>query len=250
MMRVPSHKKTCRLDHSKGIIPDILKHTGNSATVEVLNALAPVSEILELCQGLAYPERDFSLLLSNSDAVKATAAAVVGCMTIMPDGLPWPGSSQYSREDCRQIRYIIEVYCSIAPIVAVTAATAMRWLGKPEAQHVYRHAECLQDTQHRFFSSLLNWPVYLKSTVDYVESAGDSVEFADAWEQVKAAAEHASRSVPFADNNIRCSSPELISEVHKYFDQSCSLVVLVSALKRVLVREESDQRSRKRALVD
>jgi hypothetical protein len=86
----------------------------------------------------------------------------------LPDHLAWLDDHGFSREDSRQIRYVVEVFHNIEPLSAVLLALGVRpggwWLRIPIA--------LVEDdgspSTHPFFRALAVWPEYSAMALEQV----------------------------------------------------------------------------------
>lgn len=241
-MRVPSHGKTCRLDYPWTDISDRCTQAANSAYTRIADALVPAPECLTSFWRSVYPALGIVPVIQASNRIRRICENAVRQMIILPDCPPWLSGNSYTREQCRRIRYITEVHYELEPILAATAAIALRWSESCESSSSYLQPVIMQQISHPLFRAIRSWPSCSESVTNYMKSVNENKEFMNTLGQARWAAWQAAKSAGSSLESPVSSSVAALSQIHACFEESCVVIVLISALRRAMILKEREQR--------
>ena len=103
------------------------RRIGSNVESELFNKLAQLQGCFEAFWVSVEPVFDSCLIRSAADELRRRASEIVQTTLCFPDHLAWLTAQNFSREDIRQIRYIIESFYNLEPVFAVLGAIARRW---------------------------------------------------------------------------------------------------------------------------
>ncbi len=103
------------------------RRIGSNVESELFNKLAQLQGCFEAFWVSVEPVFDSCLIRSAADELRRRASEIVQATLCFPDHLAWLTAQSFSREDIRQIRYIVESFYNLEPVFAVLCAIARRW---------------------------------------------------------------------------------------------------------------------------
>ena len=253
------------------LIARIIPRTCGSGTGEIIDILSSVPNCLESFWAsieLAFTSCHVRTAARELKRAVSTQIRGAGCFR---DHLTWLHGHGYSREDSRQIRYVVEAFYNTEPTLAVLASLVLRWARSAECMPQLMRTECIGDgtdpafrgaiqlkdqlpsdlippfrsiQAHRFHKALAMWPDYARKI------SQDRFHLADV-EQFSAAFTTANRTLESLSNRIpvqrwKCAAgtrpEEFIQPALECVAASCEVMVVASAMRRAFIREESRAR--------
>ncbi len=215
-----------------------------------------VSSFME-CFGSAFKHGD---IYAASERLKMSAVAISRLIPLISDHLRWLYDEDYSREDIRQIRYVVEVFHNIEPIFAEIAAYFELWcssrsfgkgskLSTTSQQRVKylggiefpSEIECQSQAissidlrglpLHPFYRALSLWPRYLDKVV------GDIVNIdilSEARKQIADTARHLAKTVNIDDECCDFGDKYRYLEipVASALEVSCEVIIISTIIRR------------------
>jgi hypothetical protein len=267
-----------RPEHCGGSLGRAAGAQQSGVTAEFLRVLTAAPGCLEEFWSTIEPAFNAGIIQQAADEVRNTASLVIRDAVRLPDHLKWLDEQGYSREDNRQIRYVVETYYHTEPYQAVLAAVAYRWiLGlcsstlavrtaradccvAPKLQGVIRSvgedeplpclsliAERIGLPVHSFFRSLAVWPEYLTKTWTDLDLLRWGIMFPAMIADIKQSVDDASRRVPVLRDNpaFGLGLLDTARSIQQYMDTSCEIILYIAALRRMFIRSETLARNQR-----
>lgn len=123
----PSYHTDCR-DASEGLLAEIHRRIGSNIECEALNLLASMPGCLEPFWFSLTPALDARAVHVAANELRRTSSQSIRDGIRLPDHLARLSECGYSREDRRQVQYVVEAFYNLEPVFAVLAAAALEWL--------------------------------------------------------------------------------------------------------------------------
>lgn len=260
-------------DRSPALVPEICRQIGSSFAGDILIALNSIPECLapfwiSVCS-------IFEAGYVQSAAQELRHCAFSGNRALARDSnhLAWLTQQGYSREDIRQIRYVVEVFHSLEPVFAVIGALALRWVRGPDPANTPGQsnlttnpityslftgpiefasesccAEVLDDFArlsgrpiHLFYRALAIWPEYAQKVWNDIGSLALSGSLSEQVGFVNRKVEDLSGRI-LLHEPVRC--PKIDSEglIQRCVSASGGVIVIASAMRRIFTGEETRRR--------
>ncbi|MEN6355670.1 MAG: hypothetical protein ABFD83_01150 [Armatimonadota bacterium] len=248
-----------RIDASPAVLDVVTRRIGSSFAGDILRILASHKGCLESFW------QSISLSFETNHIQYAAARLRNGIdMGISPcaDHLSYL-AGRYSREQARQIKYVVEVFYVLEPVFAILATLAQRWIARqfcfdtPASDHV-SHCDdsdipmCLGEIDfqsieapHLFYSALAKWPDYAAMVRNEIENTCDFAEHASlAVREAQSLSEDITLSAPESayciDKGVMTRSIEQSSEM------SAKVMVTATMLRKGFLIHEGGEREKRR----
>lgn len=265
-------------EDAQSAIAEICRRTKCAVVGDAVSALAAIPGCLESFLSSMRPAFDSCRLESAARWVRDVGAAEAESVVRFSDHLRWLADRDYSQDDTRQIRYIVEAFCNVEPVHAVLAASAEAWLDGATQSPVSLDTECVAEEtkadftaeirfvdgdgplaclspfddrwgspRHSFLRALAIWPPYVDRVWAELDPVLESAEYARAVSKIREGAERVSREMPISaiEPDLRAQYGTVIPYLKQCLNASCHVLVVCSALRSMFVAAEIDARSRR-----
>lgn len=264
-----SDLETTPSPQASALLGDIYRGIGSNVESQALVALSSLPGCLESFWAAAEPVWSASLVRSAADELSRHAARLVGESVHLPDHVDWLTRSGFTREDSRQIRYVVETFANLEPVFAVLAVLARGWLRGAGAEAPIQVGECLlspgpvftgsvllagdsdqlwrlfpdpggpEARAHPFLRALCMWSGYARKVHDDLNNPACALRFGEVIESVRECADSVAEPlVGFVGPCRRSSTAGILAAVERSLQVSCDVIVLASALRRSFIRGE------------
>ncbi len=266
---------------SAALLADIHRRIGSNVESELLRALASVPGQLEAFWAAVEPAVNCCVLRTAAHSVRSEATRSASRSVHLPDQLAWLSEGGFTREDTRQLRYIVEAFHNLEPVFAVLAVLAREWLrdsgfgvdlGGSECQlspgpiftgailfpgdssqiwRLFPEPDAPHTQPHPFYKALSTWPRYLEKVVSDLSNPACSVQFDGAVNSVRGSI---GLALPGSGDKPAISPTKdagLAAAVERALVKSCEVSVLTAALRHSFIKGEVSARNRRiRALAE
>jgi hypothetical protein len=180
-MYIPWH--IGRMDANPAVIDMLLRRIGSVFAGDILHTLASHRGCLELfCQSIRHALDTNHIHYAASQLRNSIELRLAPC----PDHLSYL-AAKYSREQARQIKYVVEVFYKLEPVFAILTALARRWITRQyggdtpvdlpdmDIPMCLGKIDFLDEShsagaQHSFYRALAKWPDYAVMVKDNIQS--------------------------------------------------------------------------------
>lgn len=257
-----------------GALDNITRLTGTGIAPEFTQVLAAAPERVDSLWSCIQPVVDEGRLSHASDPIRMRAGKLAAKAITFPDHLQWLCSRGFTREDCRQVRYVVEVFHHLEPVSAILAAISALWasgacpggLSKNGARTrescfpCFCGDICLLENDlvplrlrfpitnvpgfvhHPFCRALAVWPEYAEQVCSTLASASGSGEWRAGVDDLYCASLEVARKMmgEFRNHEWVCadSSNTLLACVRR----SCEVMLAVCGLRRMFIHAETAAR--------
>jgi len=251
------------------LLNDIYRRIGSNVESQALAALSSVPGCLESFWAAVEPVWNGCLVRSAADELSRRAAQLSGESIHLPDYLDWLTVNGFTREDSRQIRYVVETFANLEPILAVIAVLARQWLRGAGPETPVPIGECLlspgpvftgsvlfagdsgqlwrlfpdvggpETRAHPFLRALCVWPSYARKVHEDLHNPACALCFGEVIGSVCHCVE--SVAEPLVGLVGPCRGPStggVLAAVERSLQVSCGVIVLSGALRRSFIRGE------------
>lgn len=259
-------------------------HQGGVAN-ELLTILSSTPGCLEEFWSAIEPAFNAGIIHQAAKEIRSTVSLIIRDAAHLPDHLKWLDEQEFSREDNRQIRYIVEMFFHAEPCQAVLAAVAYRWIlgmsssclavstprydghtmprfdGTIKVTGDNTIQPCLSPViarfglpVHSFFRAVAVWPDYLHQAWADLDILRCDTVYPAMLADVKQSVDDAGRRIPVC-KGVSIFSLKILDVarlLQQYLDVSCEVILYVAALRRMFIRSETLARNRriKESLLD
>jgi len=267
-----------------GLPAEIYRRIGSNIEFDLISVLASVPDCLETFWAAIEPIWESCLIRRAAEDLRKKASRLVAESILIPDQLNALASGGYTREDIRQIRYIVEVFYNLEPVFAVIAAIARVFCTRAPGTLAQPILECrlspgpvfagtilipdnadqlppvfpcrhgIDQPSHSIVRALGNWPDYCRKLHEELNNPACAVPFARVTDEVRTCLD------AIGDYIVAFLSPcrprplfgdNIIAAVYRSMEASCEAIVLASVLRRSFIRSEIlDRRRRILTLTD
>ena len=253
----------------------VLDITNAYAAGKTLRLLADVPRSLEMFVLSLQSAFTFGLIRSSASQLrKSTTKDCSGLR--FPDQLSWLAENGYSREDTRQIRYVVEIFHHLEPVFMVIMALAARVMKTSDAdagsgswalgsveddvlcsgpiQHLDEktYKKCLDPIfekfgfpAHLFFRSLAVWPDFLENIWACVERSIDADEYAVASNGLHAKVNSLAARIPLSRSSCVFGDECTNDAIENALSTSVDVMLIASSLRRAFLRTEVASRNKR-----
>ncbi|MCE5197614.1 MAG: hypothetical protein ABFD54_10935 [Armatimonadota bacterium] len=239
-----------------------------------------VGEIFDLPARASDCDNGFRELLANAldeghihdaaSSLRENALLVARASFPMRYHFDWLKERGFSREDIRQIRYVVEMFHNIEPVFAIIAALARRWssgtarktpqrhtsrrtqlitravfIHPPLLHDPYEHLPCLEpalrrhaEPIHQFYRALAIWPDYMQKMWD---DLGGCVGMDSAISGLDARADALASRIPFTHSRDDADHSDMCW-INRCCTVSLEVSLIASALRHGFTRDETAKR--------
>ena len=254
----------------------VVEGKGTVALGDAEDVLAAVPGCLESFSSSIEPAVRSCLVKSAAAQLQRVARSKSRAVLHLPNHLDWLLATRFTREDTRQIRYVVETFYNVEPVHAVMTACALEWVtGRLVEVQVSDQRQCarmsavvngrieLADDRnppdcllpfvgrrgrpcHSFFRALAVWPDYLDRVGDDLDRFVKADEFALAVETLREAARGMCRDLPVSNRppGLHGNCSDLRDTLDRCLSLSCEVILICCSLRRGFINAEKDARSR------
>ncbi len=250
---------------------------GTVALGDATDVLAAVPGRLESFSSSMHPALRACLVESGAERLRSAGRRESHAVLHFPDHLDWLLRAGFTREDIRQVRYVVEAFYNVEPIHALLTACALEWVaGRNTAAEVSGERQCpgrvstvvdgrielVDDCNppgcllqfvgrwerpcHSLFRALAVWPGYLARVGDDIERFVKADAYTLAVETLRETARRLCGKMPVlgrtTDLNADCD--DLGDTLDRCLSLSCEVILICSSLRRMFVNAERGARSR------
>ncbi|MCE5323486.1 hypothetical protein LLG46_09265 [bacterium] len=250
-----------RVDANFAILDIILRRVGSAFAGDILHILASRKGCLEsFLRSIHY----------SLDTNHIHCAAAQLCKSIEMSLLPCPNNlsylaNKYSREQARQIKYVVEVFYTFEPIFAILAALAQRWIARqysanmPVDAHIDSSSNmdvplCLSKidlpnksysacTSPLLYSALAKWPDYAALVTKEI---GNVHGFVEKTQYAMYRAEFLSESIDLSasESRLRINDHEAERSIRRCSEMSADTIVVATMLRNGFIVGEKSERDK------
>jgi|GEM_PF-2434254 len=261
-----------------GLLSKIYRRIGSNIDFDLLNVLASVPDCLETFWAAIEPMWESCLIRRAAEDLRKKASRLAAKSILIPDQLNALASDCYTREDIRQIRYIVEAFYNLEPVFAVIAAIARVFCTSAQDPPTHTILECrlspgpvfaetilipdnadqippvfpcrhgIDQPSHSIVRALGNWPDYCRKLHEELNNPACAVPFARVTDEVRTCLDAiGDYIVAFLDPYRPKPSfgDNAIPAVFRSMEASCEAIVLASVLRRSFIRSEILNRRRR-----
>lgn len=251
---------------------EIYQRIGSNIESDLLSALASVPGCLETFWAAIEPIWDSCLIRRAAEDLRKKTSRLAAESIRIPEQLDQLASDGYTREDIRQIRYVVEAFYNLEPVFAVIAAIAQAICTRPPSTAVQPVlVECrispgpvfagtifipddagqlpqvfpcrheIDQHPHPIIRALGNWPDYCQKLHEELNNPACAVPFAQVTDEVCASLD------AIGDYIVTFLSPsrprpsfgnDIRAAIYHSAEDSCAAMVLSSVLRRSFIRSE------------
>lgn len=271
MRRTPPTQPQLAAQGSSRLLRHIHRALGSSVESDALSALAERPDDLAAFWAAVSPAVERSMVRCAADEIRRTADSAARQRIKLPDHLAWLTASGCSREDARQIRYVIEAFYHLEPAFAVLSAAAAKWAesgsvgswmvpqqpNRPEAPVFIPGLIDFPPTRsegrfddysappHPLVRALAVWPDYLRKALSDLEFAAKPEALQEAAVMLYSTIELLVARLPVSAAASTAHRPLLVTRMRRCLEASLEAVVVACALRRGFIRGEVSARNRR-----
>lgn len=241
------------------IIARLCSQTSASVAGEIIDLLASVPGCLESFWTSIEPAYTSCYVRTSANELLHSASLEAKSNFHLPNHLTWLQEHEYSREDTRQIRYVVEAFYNSEPRYAILAALALKWLC--DTQSDLTCSECdwsgthptfnspislaeqsSVNNTHKFYRAISIWPGYSQQVSEEFSSQLRSSE--DSLLRLMMILDKLINNIPIRPSNDISieDSLDLKCSIHHYLIASREVILLTSALRRMFIKAETEAR--------
>jgi hypothetical protein len=200
---------------------------------------------------------DACLVKSAAGQLQREAYKLLSDTLPLPNHLTWMYQRGFSREDCRQIRYVVETFYNLEPIFSVLSVVAWKWLLKQTGSdslpaksctdfprtifpEPIDYAEIHKYPPHPFYRAIALWSEYCDKIQSDISEGSNWILFNTAVDFLRNRVEEIASRVSASTRPYSLTqdpSPHIIP-IRQCLDDSCEVIVLTCALRRSFIKAE------------
>jgi hypothetical protein len=251
------------------LLKDIYCMLGCTIESDALSTLAEQPEELTAFWTAIRPAIQHSIVRSAADEVRRTADNFARQRPLLPDHLSWLAEHGHSREDARQIRYVVEAFYNLEPLFAMLAASAAKWavsdsVGPWMVPRTPDHARTpawftgavnlaaraaapigAVPADHPLARALAIWPDYMDKALHDLEAAASRTGMVEAATMLHSIVDLLTGHIPLMSDGCVAQGTALAEQMKSCLSASLEATVVACMLRRGFIRSETAARNRR-----